>query len=104
MKATCLYATLFATAISIPLIAAAAGQLPADPPDKTTVIVRSAGTAYAPSGPAPAFAEMDHDGNASISPQEARGYKLLANDFIKADSNEDGQVSRAEYERWAAQP
>ena len=69
------------------------------------VIVRSSGeTGYRPSGPAPAFTQLDSDGNRSISPDEANGYALLANDFIKADANRDGRVSQREYERWAAQP
>ena len=68
------------------------------------VIVRSAGTGYTPSGPAPEFGELDLDGNGRIDSSEARGYKLLANDFRMADSNRDGFISRREYERWAAMP
>lgn len=69
------------------------------------VIVRSSGeTGYRPSGPAPAFTELDTDGNRTISIDEANGYALLANDFIKADANRDGRVSQREYARWAAQP
>ncbi|MBN8480055.1 MAG: hypothetical protein J0L88_00520 [Xanthomonadales bacterium] len=69
------------------------------------LIVRSSGeTGYKPSGPAPAFTELDGDRNGVISLDEANGYALLANDFIKADANRDGRVSKREYERWAAQP
>ncbi|HET9032513.1 MAG TPA: hypothetical protein VFN25_06370 [Dokdonella sp.] len=68
------------------------------------VIVRSAGTGYTPSGPAPEFSQLDTDGNGSIDHHEASGYKLLANDFRMADSNHDGKISRREYERWAALP
>ncbi len=68
------------------------------------LVVRSGEMAYRPSGPAPAFAQLDTDGNGAISPAEAVGYHLLANDFIKADANRDGRVSQREYERWAAQP
>ncbi len=69
------------------------------------LIVRSSGeTGYRPSGPAPRFAQLDTDGNGSIDHGEATGYALLANDFIKADANRDGRVSKREYERWAAQP
>ncbi len=68
------------------------------------LIVRSGEMAYRPSGPAPAFAQLDTDGNGSISTAEAVGYNLLANDFIKADANRDERVSQREFERWAAQP
>lgn len=66
--------------------------------------IRSAGTGYTPSGPAPDFAQLDTNGNGSIDSAEASGYKLLANDFLMADSNHDGKVSKREYERWAARP
>jgi hypothetical protein len=68
------------------------------------VTVRSAGTGYTPSGPAPDFSQLDTDGNGSVDNTEATGYKLLANDFRMADSNRDGRVSKREYERWAAMP
>ncbi|HQW76559.1 MAG: hypothetical protein IPH43_10525 [Xanthomonadales bacterium] len=68
------------------------------------VIVRSAGTGYTPSGPAPQFSELDVDGNGSIDEGEAVGYKLLANDFRMADSNRDGRISKREYERWTSMP
>lgn len=68
------------------------------------VIVRSAGTGYTPSGPAPEFAQLDTNGNGSIDATEAVSYKLLANDFRMADSNRDGRVSKNEYTRWAAKP
>lgn len=68
------------------------------------VIVRSAGTGYTPSGPAPDFTQLDSNGNGSIDHTEASGYKLLANDFRMADSNQDGRVSRREYTRWASMP
>ena len=70
-----------------------------------SLTVRSSGeTSYRPSGPAPAFSALDTDGNRSISSEEAVGYALLANDFIKADANRDGRVSQREYDRWASQP
>jgi hypothetical protein len=55
-------------------------------------------------GPAPDFAQLDSDGNGSISRDEASGYALLANDFIHADGNRNGAVSRAEYTRWTGEP
>ncbi len=72
--------------------------------DDGLLIVRSAGTGYTPSGPAPDFAQLDSNGDGSIDNAEAAGYKLLANDFRMADSNHDGKVSKREYERWAAMP
>ena len=72
--------------------------------NQTKVTVRSAGTNYTPSGPAPEFTKLDLDGNGSIDHDEATGYKLLANDFIKADINEDGIISVSEYQRWAKAP
>jgi len=68
------------------------------------LIVRSGETGYRPSGPAPSFAQLDTDGDRSISADEAIGYALLANDFLMADGNRDGRISQREYERWAARP
>jgi hypothetical protein len=68
------------------------------------LIVRSAGTSYTPSGPAPDFARLDTNGDGFIDGTEAKGYALLANDFRMADSNHDGKVSKHEYKRWAAMP
>ncbi|HVV96314.1 MAG TPA: hypothetical protein VHC92_04180 [Rhodanobacteraceae bacterium] len=48
----------------------------------------------------PPFAQLS-GGKAYITQADAEGYDLLANDFIYADSNRDGRISRAEYERWA---
>lgn len=104
MKTPAIFTTLLLGISAMTGVAAQADLQPVDPPPETTVTVRSAGTGYTPSGPAPAFAELDQNGDASLSKDEASGYKLLANDFLKADSNEDGVISIAEYERWAAQP
>ena len=52
-------------------------------------------------GPPPAFATLDRRGAGSLSSDDAEAYPPLANDFIHADANRDGRVSRAEYERWA---
>jgi hypothetical protein len=68
------------------------------------LIIRSAGTGYTPSGPAPDFAQLDANGDGFVELSEASGYRLLANDFRMADSNRDGKVSRREYERWVALP
>ncbi|WP_395681013.1 hypothetical protein [Dokdonella sp.] len=53
-------------------------------------------------GPAPSFAQLDRNGNGYIGSDQADAYPPLANDFIHADGNRDGRISRAEYERWAA--
>lgn len=68
--------------------------------DGDELIVRSGATGYQPSGPAPDFGQLDHDGNGYISVAEARGHALLANDFKMADANRDGRISAAEYARW----
>lgn len=53
-------------------------------------------------GAPPSFAELDRGGRGALGEAEAAAYPPLANDFIHADRNRDGRVSRAEYERWAA--
>ena len=53
-------------------------------------------------GAPPSFAELDRGGRGVLGEAEAAAYPPLANDFIHADLNRDGRVSRAEYERWAA--
>jgi hypothetical protein len=55
-------------------------------------------------GPAPPFAQLDTRGTGYITSDEADAYALLATDFIHADANRDGRISRAEYERWANHP
>lgn len=72
--------------------------------DDGLLIIRSAGTGYTPSGPAPDFAQLDANGDGFLDQSEASGYRLLANDFRMADSNRDGKVSKREYERWVALP
>jgi len=53
-------------------------------------------------GAPPPFEQLDTRRAGSLSPAEADAYPPLANDFIHADANRDGHVSRAEYERWAS--
>lgn len=55
-------------------------------------------TQYAPPPP---FAQLDTRNAGYVTSDEANAYPPLANDFIHADGNRDGRVSRAEYERWA---
>lgn len=50
----------------------------------------------------PSFAELDRGGRGALGEAEAAAYPPLGNDFIHADRNRDGRISRAEYERWAA--
>ena len=50
--------------------------------------------------PPPPFAQLDTRNAGYITSNEADAYPPLANDFIHADSNRDGRVTRAEYERW----
>lgn len=50
--------------------------------------------------PRPDFAALDTNHDGSISPDEARAYPPLANEFELADGNRNGKVSKAEYARW----
>lgn len=52
-------------------------------------------------GPPPPFAQLDRAGRGALGSDDAEAYPPLANDFIHADGNRDGRISRAEYERWA---
>jgi hypothetical protein len=65
------------------------------------LIVHSGQPAPQQYGPPPPFAQLDRRGLGYLTAEDAEGYRLLANDFIYADSNRDGRISRAEYERWA---
>lgn len=51
-------------------------------------------------GPPPDFATLSGGGK-SISEAQAAAYPPLANDFIHADRNRDGHITKAEYEAWA---
>ena len=50
-----------------------------------------------------AFSQLSAGGK-GITEQQAVAYPALANDFLHADSNRNGSVSQAEYERWTKQP
>ncbi|MEO7066609.1 MAG: hypothetical protein ABI114_06850 [Rhodanobacter sp.] len=52
--------------------------------------------------PAPAFAQLSGGGKA-ITEQQANAYPPLANDFIHADTNQNGSISKTEYEHWTKQ-
>jgi hypothetical protein len=53
--------------------------------------------------PAPDFAQLSAGGK-GITEEQAVAYPPLANDFLHADSNRNGSISKAEYQRWAKQP
>ncbi len=72
--------------------------------DTGTKTVRSGMPAQPAAGPAPPFAVLDKQGRGFLDTTDAEGYPLLSTDFIKADANRDGKVSKAEYEHWVAQP
>jgi hypothetical protein len=56
----------------------------------------------APAGPAPSFDQLSGGGK-SISEEQAAAYPLLANDFLYADHNRNGKISKSEYEKWVSQ-
>lgn len=53
-------------------------------------------------GPAPSFEQLSGGGK-SITAEQAVAYPPLANDFIHADSNRNGKVSKTEYANWTKQ-
>lgn len=55
-----------------------------------------------PAGPAPSFEQLS-GGARYITEDQASAYPLLANDFIYADHNRNGHISKDEYQRWTAQ-
>lgn len=55
-----------------------------------------------PAGPAPSFEQLS-GGARYITEDQASAYPLLANDFIYADHNRNGRISKDEYQRWTAQ-
>ena len=100
--------------------AAPADQTPPPPPaapaapagDQTTAtsqtpqgkITVNSSPAPAPTiGPAPSFEQLSGGGK-SITEDQAAAYPPLANDFINADHNRNGKVSKSEYEHWLKQP
>lgn len=93
--------TTAATDNSRPDVVKSAVTMPTETGTKT---VRSGMPAQPAAGPAPAFATLDTHNRGYLDPNDAEAYPLLGTDFIKADANRDGQVSKAEYENWAAQP
>lgn len=66
------------------------------------VTINSQPAAVPDAGPAPDFATLS-GGKKSITPAQAAAYPPLANDFEYADSNRNGHISKAEYQRWVKQ-
>jgi hypothetical protein len=67
-----------------------------------TLVVNSLPAKIPSYGPAPAFEQLA-DGGKAISSDQAAAYPPLANDFLHADRNKDGTISKAEYTHWAKQ-
>lgn len=65
------------------------------------LVVHSSMPPPPPAGPAPAFEQLSGGGK-YITEDQASAYPLLANDFIYADHNRDGRISKSEYARWTA--
>jgi len=53
-----------------------------------------------PSQGRPDFDELDANADERLSLAETESHRLLHSDFIFADGNRNGYVSRAELERW----
>ncbi|MCP4514623.1 MAG: hypothetical protein GY824_05255 [Delftia sp.] len=69
---------------------------------KGQVTINSQPAAVPDAGPAPDFATLS-GGKKSITEAQAAAYPPLANDFEYADSNRNGSISKAEYQRWVKQ-
>jgi hypothetical protein len=66
------------------------------------VVVRSVPAPAPQVGPAPAFEQLSGGGK-SITADQAVAYPPLANDFINADRNRNGKISKTEYNNWTKQ-
>ncbi|MDW2982169.1 MAG: hypothetical protein WBG81_07490 [Rhodanobacter sp.] len=93
---------------SPPSSTATATPSPAGQPDAVTMntpagelVVRSSMPPPPPVTTPPAFEQLSGGGK-YISEEQAAVYPLLANDFLYADHNRDGRISKSEYERWIA--
>ena len=94
-----------------------AQDMPASTPPTTTAAASQSAVFNTPQGeltvnsapapapvvaPAPAFAQLSGGGKA-ITEDQANAYPPLANDFLNADANKNGSISKAEYEHWTKQ-
>lgn len=66
------------------------------------VVVRSVPAPAPTAGPAPDFGQLS-GGSKSITEDQAVAYPPLANDFINADRNRNGKISKTEYNNWTKQ-
>jgi hypothetical protein len=89
-----------------PAPSAQPASTPAPAPTSTSgqgqVVVRSVPPPAPTIGPAPPFEQLS-GGKKSISADQAVAYPPLANDFIHADTNRDGRISKTEYTNWTKQ-
>lgn len=67
-----------------------------------TLVVNSVPAPVPSYGSAPSFDKLSGGGKA-ITTEQAGAYPPLANDFLHADSNKDGKISKSEYARWTKQ-
>ena len=103
--------------LASPVFAQSTAPSPAMPPSPTSMPPPDTATMQTPKGdvtinsapaaapmvaPAPAFEQLSGGGK-SISEDQAEAYPPLANDFINADRNRDGKISKGEYQRWTKQ-
>ncbi|WP_184416492.1 EF-hand domain-containing protein [Rhodanobacter sp. MP7CTX1] len=82
---------------------AAVGQAPSAQTTQGQTTVASVPPPKPVIGPAPPFEQLS-GGSKSITEEQAVAYPPLANDFIHADTNRDGKISKSEYERWTKLP
>jgi hypothetical protein len=82
---------------------AAIGQAPSAQTTQGQTTVASVSPPKPVIGPAPPFEQLS-GGSKSITEEQAVAYPPLANDFIHADTNRDGKISKSEYERWTKLP
>jgi len=82
---------------------AAVGQAPNGQTTQGQTTVASVPPPAPTIGPAPPFAQLS-GGSKYITEDQAVAYPPLANDFIHADTNRDGKISKSEYDRWTKLP
>ena len=66
------------------------------------VVINSVAAPAPTIAPAPDFKTLAGNGK-GITAEQAAAYPPLANDFLNADTNKDGKVSKSEYARWVKQ-
>lgn len=82
--------------------ASSSGQAATYQSPQGQVVVQSSPAPAPTIGPAPPFEQLSGGGK-SISSEQAVAYPPLANDFIHADTNRDGRISKTEYTNWTKQ-